>query len=159
MISDFVLTYIQHIWNTYAVNVFSTWKITVTELPLHNAKSVIVIFYVERTFKAYVCQMCGKYAKTKSEIMKHYKKDHTVFFIPNHRYWDFKPLLEKAKPTSVDSSSDKPKAPIRNVGSQPLNIDFLYFYINLYQPIAWKYFPLRLNLFHDFKLLFNLKLM
>ena len=28
---------------------------------------------------------------------------------------------EKAKPTSVDSSSDKPKAPIRNVGSQPLN--------------------------------------
>ena len=23
-------------------------------------------FYVERTFKAYVCQMCGKYAKTKS---------------------------------------------------------------------------------------------
>ena len=40
--------------------------------------------------------------------------------IPYHRYWDFKLLLEQAKPTSVDSSSDKPKAPIRNFGSQPL---------------------------------------
>ena len=58
----------------------STWKIILTELPLHNAKSVIVIVYVERTFKAYVCQMCGKYAQTKSEIMKHYKKDHLCFF-------------------------------------------------------------------------------
>ena len=68
-----------------------------------------------------VCQMCGNYSKTKSEIMKHYQKDHIIFFIPNRRSWYFKPLLEKAKPTSVDSSSDKPKAPIRNVGSQPLN--------------------------------------
>ena len=33
--------------------------------------------------------------------------------------WDFKPLLEKAKPTLVDSSSNKPKALIRNVASQP----------------------------------------
>ena len=58
----------------------STWKITLTELPLHNAKSVIVIFYVERTFKAYECQMCGKYAKTKSEIRRHYKKEHFYLF-------------------------------------------------------------------------------
>ena len=67
-----------------------------------------------------VCQMCGNYSKTKSEIMKHYKKDHVTFFIPNCRSLDFKPLLEKAKPTSVDSSLDKPKALIRNVASQPL---------------------------------------
>ena len=66
-----------------------------------------------------VCQMCGNSSKTKSEIMKHYQKDHIIFFIQNRRSWDFKPLLEKAKPTSVDSSSDKPKALIRNVASQP----------------------------------------
>ena len=58
--------------------------------------------------------------KTKYEIMKHYRKDHIIFFIPNRRSWDFKPLLEKAKPTSVDSSSEKPKALIRIVCSQPL---------------------------------------
>ena len=51
-----------------------TWKITLTELPLHNATSVIVIFYLERTSKAYVYQICCKYANTKIEIMKHYKK-------------------------------------------------------------------------------------
>ena len=54
-------------------------KTTLSVLPLHNANSVIVIFNVERTFKAYVCQMCGKYAKTKSEIMKHYKKGRILF--------------------------------------------------------------------------------
>ena len=74
-----------------------------------------------KTFRAMVCQMCGNYFKTKYEIMKHYKKrSYTFFFIPNPRSWDFKPLLEKAKPTLVDSSSDEPKALIQNVGSQPL---------------------------------------
>ena len=55
---------------------------------------------------------CGKdiEGKAKSEIRKHYQKD--------HRSWDFKPLLEKAKPTLADSSLDKPKALIRNVASQ-----------------------------------------
>ena len=61
MISYLVLEYFPHILHTYAKNVFSTWKITLTELPLHNANPVIVILYVERTFKAYVCPMCGKY--------------------------------------------------------------------------------------------------
>ena len=55
-------------------------KTTLLVLPLHNANSVIVIFNVERTFKAYACQMCGKYAKTKYEIMKHHKKEHKLFF-------------------------------------------------------------------------------
>ena len=41
---------------------------------LLNVNSVIVIFYVEKTGKAYKCQMCGKYAKTKSGIMKNYPK-------------------------------------------------------------------------------------
>ena len=63
-----------------------------------------------------VCQMCGNYSKY--EIMKHNKKGHVIFFISNH----FKPLLEKAKPTLVDRSSDKPKAPIRNVGSQTFHL-------------------------------------
>ena len=27
-----------------------------------------------------VCQMCGNYSKTKSEIMKHYQKYHIIFF-------------------------------------------------------------------------------
>ena len=48
--------------------------------------------------------MCGKYAKTKSEIIKHYKKAHIyIFFILNPRFWDFKSLLEKANPTLIDS--------------------------------------------------------
>ena len=45
-----------------------------------------------------------------------------MFFILNRRSWDFKPFVEKAKPTSVDSSSDKPKALIRNIASQPLGV-------------------------------------
>ena len=46
-------------------------------------------------------------------IMKRYQKGHNYISNLNRRSWDFKPLLEKAKPTSVDSSSDKPKALIR----------------------------------------------
>ena len=75
--------------------------------------------HVEKTFRAFVCQMCGKYSKTKSKIMKHYLKIYIIFFLLNCRSWDFKPMLEKSKPTLVDSSSDKPKAPIRNIASQP----------------------------------------
>ena len=75
--------------------------------------------HVEKTFKALVCQMYGNYSKTKYEIKKHYQKVHISFFLPNCRSWDFKPLLEQAKPILLDSSSDKLKAPIRNVGSQP----------------------------------------
>ena len=73
---------------------------------------------MKKTFKALVCQVGGNYSK--SEIMKHYQKDLLIFFfIANRRSWDLKPLLEKAKPTLVDSSSDEPKAPVRNVGFQP----------------------------------------
>ena len=75
---------------------------------------------MEKTFRALVCQMYGNYSKTKSEIMKHYQKDPNIFFILNRRSWDFKPLLEKEKPTLIDISSDKPKALITNVASQPL---------------------------------------
>ena len=71
---------------------------------------------------AYVCQMCGKYAKTKSEIIKHYKKEHKLFFfILNRRSLDFKPLLEKANPTLIDSLLDNPNPLVRNVSAQPLN--------------------------------------
>jgi hypothetical protein len=66
--------------------------------------------------------MCGYSSKTKSEIMKHYQKYHLIFFISHHRSWDFKPLLEKEKTTSVDSSSNKPKALIRNIGCQPFKL-------------------------------------
>ena len=49
-----------------------------------------------------------------------------MYFLVNlkRRSWDFKPLLKKAKPTSLDSSSDKPKALIRNVASQPFHWNF-----------------------------------
>ena len=52
--------------------------------------------------------------------MKKYQKDHKKICIQNHTTWDLKPLLEKAKLPSEDSSSHKPKALIRNVASQPL---------------------------------------
>ena len=60
MIADLVLT------------VFSTYKIKITELALCSANSVNVIFHVKKTFNVYACHMSGKYAKTKSEIKKHY---------------------------------------------------------------------------------------
>ena len=75
--------------------------------------------YIYPLLWALLCQMCGNHSKTKSEIMKHYQKDHIFFFILNFRFWDFKPLLEKAKLPLVDSYSDKPKALIRNIASQP----------------------------------------
>ena len=64
---------------------------------------------MEKTFNALACQLCGHYSKTKSEIMKHYQKGHVIFFILKHRSWDFKPLLEKAKPALMDISPDKQK--------------------------------------------------
>ena len=62
---------------------------------------------VKKTFKAIVCQIYGYYFKTKSEIMKQYKKDHIIFFllIPNHRFWDFKPLLDKSRIRETPSLS------------------------------------------------------
>ena len=94
---------------------------------LNNWVSIVIclvnnaILCVKKTFKAMVCQMYGTYSKTKCKIMKHHQKDHIIFFIPNCRSWDFKQLLEKAKPTSVDSSPDKAKALIGNVASKPLD--------------------------------------
>ena len=35
---------------------------------------VYLIHHVEQTFNASVCQVYGKYTKTKSEIMKHYQE-------------------------------------------------------------------------------------
>ena len=73
-----------------------------------------------KTFKALVCQMSGKYANTKSEIIKHYQKEVEFFFlIQNLGFWKFKTVSEKVKPTQIDSFWDKPKALIRNVTSQP----------------------------------------
>ena len=43
-----------------------------------------------------------------------------MFFILNCRSWNFKPLLEKANPTSIDSLLDNPNPLIRNVSAQPL---------------------------------------
>ena len=80
MISYLVVAYLPHIWHTYALNVLSSLKITITELALWSGNSVDVIFYVEKKFMAYVCQMCGKYTKTKSEIIKHKRKEHITFF-------------------------------------------------------------------------------
>ncbi len=54
-------------------------KNTIIEKALYNANSVIEFFHVEKTFRALVCQMCGNYSKTKSEIMKHYQKDFFFF--------------------------------------------------------------------------------
>ena len=79
---------------------------------------LLSFFHVEKTLRALVCQMCGNFLKTKSEIMTHHQKNY-IFFILSRRSWDFKLLLEKSKPTSVDSFSDKPKALIRNAASQP----------------------------------------
>ena len=83
--------------------------------------ALLSFFHMEKTFGALVCQMSDNNSKTKSEMMKLIKKI-IYFFILSCRSWDFKPLLEKAKPTSADSSSDKPKALIRNVASKPLVI-------------------------------------
>ena len=45
---------------------FDIKKITKTELAFCSGNNINVIFHVEKTFKAYVFQMSGKYAKTKS---------------------------------------------------------------------------------------------
>ena len=69
MISNWVLLYLQHILLTYALNVFFILKITITELPLRNANSVIMIFLWENNILAYVCQSSDKFANTKTETM------------------------------------------------------------------------------------------
>ena len=107
-----------------------------------------------------VCQICGNYSKTKSEIKKHYQKDHITFFIPNCRYLDFKPLLENTKPTSVKCSSDRPKALIRNIDPSPYaefrhciklmwkTIVFFSYSLNFILPESTNHFLYVYNLFH-----------
>ena len=80
MISNCVLLYLQHILLTYALNVFFILKITITELPLHNANSVIMIILWGNNILAYVCQSSGKFANTKTETMRHYKKKNFLVF-------------------------------------------------------------------------------
>ena len=41
----------------------------------YNAKTAYVAFHLENTFNQLVCQMCGNYYHTQSEIMKLYKKN------------------------------------------------------------------------------------
>ena len=55
-------------------------KNCIIEKPLYNSNSIIEFFHVVKTFRALVCQMCGNYTKTKSQIIKHYQKDHNFFF-------------------------------------------------------------------------------
>ena len=43
-----------------------------------------------------------------------------LVFILNRRFWDFKPLLEKANPTMIDSFIDNPNPLIRNFSAQPV---------------------------------------
>ena len=77
---------------------------------------------MEKIFKAYLCQMFGKYAKTKSEIMEQYQQDHIIFFcILNCKSWDFEPLLGKPNPNLIDSFLDNPNSLIGNVSAQPLS--------------------------------------
>ena len=52
---------------------------SITELALYNAYLIFFVC-VKKTFKAMVCQKCGNYSKTKSEISKHYQKDHIIYF-------------------------------------------------------------------------------
>ena len=80
-----------------------------------------MIFHVEKTFKAHVCQICGKHSKNKCNIIKHYKKDHIILFIINHRSLDFKSLLEKANTTLIYSFLDNPSPLIRNVSARPFH--------------------------------------
>ena len=71
MFNDFIFSrgiFTTHSTYIYALNVFSTWKITLAEFPLCNAKSVIVIFYVEKTFKCAKCEV-NMLSKNKSEII------------------------------------------------------------------------------------------
>ena len=71
---------ILHICHTNALNVFSTWKNSRTDLALYNAYLIMQLFYVKKTLKAMVCQMGGNDSKTQYEIIKHYQKDHIIFF-------------------------------------------------------------------------------
>ena len=86
-----------------------------------------MIFNVEKTFMAYVCQMCGKYTKTKLEIIKPLKpkKKYIIFSSKSKIVWFQTFFLEKANPTSIDSFVYNPNPLIRNVSAQPFstNID------------------------------------
>ena len=62
----------------------------ISTLEIHSTDySSIVIFHVEKTFNAMVCQMCVEYDKTKSEITEYYKKEQMIVFILSHIFWDF----------------------------------------------------------------------
>ena len=84
--------------SSYALMSFPHEKITINELELFSGNSINVIFHVEMTFNECVCQICGKYAKTKSEIHKYYEKYNNLFLILNCRSWDFKTFVIKGKP-------------------------------------------------------------
>ena len=59
----------------------------------------------------YVYQMFSKYAKTKSEIMEHYKKEH-ILFHPKSLIIRFQTIVRKSEPKIF---LDNPNPLIRNV--------------------------------------------
>ena len=68
-----------------------------------GVNTVLVIFYVKRTFMGYACQMNVKYATNISEIMKNYKiKKSIYFFILYFLSLNLKPLKKKANQTLID---------------------------------------------------------
>ena len=103
--------------NIYALNAFSTWKITLTQLPLPNANSVIVIFYVERTLMHMHVKCVVKMLTPDLKTGNIRKQNAYTSFTLNRRSWDFKPQLEKVKPTLIDSFLDNPNPLITNVSA------------------------------------------
>ena len=70
----------------------------ITGLTTAQGNSVIVIFNVEKKFKEYVCQICGKYAKTTSEIVKQYLKKKTYTSCSKLQILGFQNFVRKGKP-------------------------------------------------------------
>ena len=85
---------------------------------LHNANSLFVSFHVENAFHVLKCQMCGKYSKTKPEVMKHFET--LSNFCSELSFLRIQAFVRKAKTNTDWHFSDKAKALIRNVSSQPL---------------------------------------
>ena len=99
--------------------------------PLNNANSVYMIFHVEKTFNAMICQICGKYTKTKSEIIKH-KKINLIFFWIWFVDFEISNLCQKSQDQhQLKVFLDEPKAPIKNVISQPFG-----FILNIFHQIG-----------------------
>ena len=108
--------------DAFFVNVFASTISSWTFFNKCDIYNLICVFiHVKKTFKALLCQMCGKRFKKNKEIAKHMQKRHKHILVCSQRYQDSRHLLQNpTDPNYVMSFSNRAQ---NFTGSNYLDVD------------------------------------